>query len=146
MCFSLFIKTNIFALVICLQKTSSRSINQHEYIHFSDLPSRRFQDVLQKHQHEYIILMICLFKKSSRRFAKTSRYLQDVLKTFLRDVFNTFLRSTAKMINQVTILRNLWLGYKISKSKVFGYSKTFQTAFFKNFLSSDCFYKQRYHC
>ena len=117
---------NTFILVICLQdvfKTSCKNIYMNIFI-----------------------LMICLFKKSSRRFAKTSRYLQDVLKTFLRDVFNTFLRSTAKMINQVTILRNLWLGYKISKSKVFGYSKTFQTAFFKNFLSSDCFYKQRYHC
>ena len=37
------------------------------------------------------------------------------------------------MITLVTILRNLWLGYKISKSKLFGYSKTFQTAFFKTF-------------
>ena len=60
------IKTNIFALLIHLQKMSSRSLHQDQYIRLSI----RFQDV----------------------FKTSSRHLQDVFKTFwkrLQDVFRT---------------------------------------------------------
>ena len=98
------INMDIFALVIHLQKTSSRRLGQDQYIRFAHASSRRLQDV---------------FKTSSRRLAKTSlRHLQDVSKTYwrclqglfsprpleevyktcLRDVFNTFLRRTAKTV------------------------------------------------
>ena len=107
------IKTNMFALALRLQKTSSR----------------RLQDVLVK--TNIFVLAIRLqdvfktscknvFKTSSRRLQgvlKTSskrlqdvlqRYLQDVFKTYhqvklflltrLREAFNTFLRCIAKMV------------------------------------------------
>ena len=60
------IKTNIFALLIHLQKMSSRLLHQDQYIRLSI----RFQDV----------------------FKTSSRHLQDVFKTFwkrLQDVFKT---------------------------------------------------------
>ena len=78
----IFIKTNIFALVIHLQKTSLRRLDQDQYIRLSHMSSRRLQDV---------------FKTSSRRLAKTSsrrlqKCLQDIFKTSPRrfeDVFKT---------------------------------------------------------
>ena len=91
-------KTNMFALALRLQKTSSR----------------RLQDVLVK--TNIFVLAICLqdvFKTSSGRlqdiFKASSRPLQDVLKTSsrclkdifktsLKDIFNTFSRQTIKLI------------------------------------------------
>ena len=70
------IKTNIFAILIRLQKTSSRRLDQDQYIRLGHTSSRRLQDV---------------FKTSSRRLAKTSsRHLQDVLQRCLQDVFKTY--------------------------------------------------------
>ena len=104
------IKTNIFALVIHLQKTSSRRLGQDQYIRLGHTPSRRLQDVLQKRLQD-------IFKTSCKNVLKTSsrrrqdvlqRCLPDVFKKYhqvklllltnLRDVFNTFLRRTAKTI------------------------------------------------
>ena len=77
------IKTNIFALVIRLQKTSSRRLGQDQYIRLVHTSSRRLQDV---------------FKTSSRRLAKTSsRHLQDVFKTSCKDIFKTFSRRIIKL-------------------------------------------------
>ena len=89
-----FIKTNMFALALRLQKTSSRRLGQDQYIRLGYTSSRRLQDV---------------FKTSSRRLAKTSsRHLQDVFKTSskrlqdvsqirLEDIFKTFWRRIIKL-------------------------------------------------
>ena len=79
------IKTNMFALDLRLQKSSSRRLGQDQYIRLGHTSSRRLQDV---------------FKTSSRRLAKrSSRHLQDVFKTSsrrlekrLQDIFKTFWR------------------------------------------------------
>ena len=56
--------------------TSSRRLDQDQYIRLGHTSSRRLQDV---------------FKTSSRRLAKTSsRHLQDVLQRCLQDVFKTY--------------------------------------------------------
>ena len=69
-------KTNMFALALLLQKTSSRRLGQDQYIRLGYTSSRRLQDV---------------FKTSSRRLAKTSsRHLQDVLQRYLQDVFKAY--------------------------------------------------------
>ena len=69
------IKTNIFTLVMRLQKTSSRCLDQDEYISLGHMSSRRLQDV---------------FKTSSRRFQDvfkmSSRHLQNLHKTFCRHI------------------------------------------------------------
>ena len=96
------LKMIIFASVIRLHKTSSRSLGQDQCIRLGHTTSRRLQDI---------------FKTSSRPPAKSSsrhlqdvlqRYLPNILKTYhqvkpflltsLRDVFNTFLRRTAKPV------------------------------------------------
>ena len=87
------IKTNLLALLIRLQKTSSRRLDQDQYIRLDHTSSRRFQDVLQK-------LLKGIFKTSSRRFKKvfmtSSRHLQDVLQRCAQDTF--------KMYHQVILL------------------------------------------
>ena len=101
------ITTNIFALVIRLQKTSSRRLGQDQYIRLGHTSSRCLQDV---------------FKTSSRRLAKTSsRHLQDVFKTYhqaklflvtrLREVFNLLLRRNPKM----AIYKGICLGHTTSE-------------------------------
>ena len=97
------IKTNIFVLVLHLQKTCSR----------------RLQDALVKTN------ILNVFTASCKNVFKTSsRCLQDVFKTYrqvklslltsLRDVFNTFLRRTAKMV----IYRKIFLGHTSEKFMV----------------------------
>ena len=71
-----FIKTNMFALALRLQRTSSRRLGQDQYIRLGYTSSKRLQDV---------------FKTSSRRLAKTSsRRLQDLLQRYLQDVFKMY--------------------------------------------------------
>ena len=41
------INTNMFALTLRLQKTSSRRLDQHQYIRLGYTSSRRLQDVLE---------------------------------------------------------------------------------------------------
>ena len=89
------IKTNIFTLVIRLQKTSSRRLDQDQYIRLGHTSSRRLQDVFKTSSRRLQdVLPRCLqdvFKTSSRRLAKTSsRHLQDVLQRYLQDVFKTY--------------------------------------------------------
>ena len=78
-------KTNIFASLICLQKTSSRRLDQDKYICLGHTSSR-------------------LLKTSPRRLQvvlkTSSRHLRDVFKTFwrlLQDVFKTSPKRLGKM-------------------------------------------------
>ena len=97
-----------------------------------------------------------VFKTSWRclhlRLQKTSsRCLQDVLiKTNifllvirLQDVFKTYstrfwevlgTKLSKERFDFVTHLKNLWLGYKISKGELSGYTGFFKAAFSKNFM------------
>ena len=69
------IKTNIFALVIRLQKTSSRRLGQDQYIRLGYTSSRRLQDVFKTFSR----CLQDIFKTSSRPLAKIfSRCFQDV--------------------------------------------------------------------
>ena len=90
-----FIKMNIFTLLIRLQKTSSRRLDQDQYICLGHTSSRRIQDVfprrlqnvLQKHLQDifktFSRRLQNVFKTSSRHLAKTfSRRLQNVFKTY----------------------------------------------------------------
>ena len=61
------IKTNIFAILIRLQKTSSRRLDQDQYIPLGHTFSRHFQDI----------------------FKTSSRHLQDILLRPFQDVFKT---------------------------------------------------------
>ena len=103
------IKTNIFTILIRLQKTSSRRLDQDQYIRLGHMSSRRLQDVFRrlakissKHLQDVLEKRLQdIFKTSSRRLANaSSRHLQDVFKTPLRcfeDVFKTSPRRLAKM-------------------------------------------------
>ena len=99
------IKTNIFALVIRLQKTSSRRLDQDKYICLGHAFSRRFQNVFKTSCQD-------VFQTSSRHFQDVlQNSLQDIFKTYwrcfkdvlktpsryLQDVFKTFSRRLAKM-------------------------------------------------
>ena len=68
------IKTNMFALALCLEKTSSRRLGQDQYIRLGYTFSRRLQDV----------------------FKTSSRCLQDVLPRRLQDVFRTSCKNVFK--------------------------------------------------
>ena len=114
-------KTNIFLLIIRLQKTSSRRLGQDQYIRLGYTSSRRLQDVFKTSSRH----LQDVFKTSSRRLANTSwRHLQDVLKTYhqvklflltsLWEVFNMFVRRTAKTI----VYRRIHLGHTSEKFMV----------------------------
>ena len=132
------IKTNIFALVIRLQKASCKTAFKTSLRHLAKTSSRHLQDVLKtSSKHPQGVLPRSLqgvFKTSSRRLVKTSsRHLQGILKTFslldifktyhkvklflltsLRDVFNTFVRPTAKTV----IYRRIYLCHTPDKFMV----------------------------
>ena len=92
------IKTNMFALALGLQKTSSRCLGQNEYIRLGHTSSRRLQDIFKTScQDVFKMSSKCLqdvlknfFKRSSRRLQDvlktSSRHLQDVLQRYLQDV------------------------------------------------------------
>ena len=130
------IKTNIFALVIRLEKTSwSRPIYSFWPYAFKT-SSRRFQDVFQKRLQD-------IFKTSSKRLQGVlQKRLQDLFKTCLRrlqDLLQRYFQEVFKMHHQVklflltshrevlkrrlstdgfayvTLRRNLWSMYKIWK-------------------------------
>ena len=137
-------KTNIFLLIIRLQKTSWRRLQdvlvktsiivlsirlQDVFQMFSrrlqdvlkDDLQKRLQDVFKKSSRRFQDV----FKTSSRRLANTSwRHLQDVLKTYhqvklflltsLWEVFNMFVRRTAKTV----VYRRIHLGHTSEKFMV----------------------------
>ena len=127
-------KTNIFSLIIRLQKTSSRRLDEDKYILINHTSS---EDVFKMFsrclgQDQYIRLVHTssrlpqdVFKTSSRRLANTSwRHLEDVLKTYhqvklflltsLWEVFNMFVRRTAKTV----VYRRIHLGHTSEKFMV----------------------------
>ena len=109
------IKTNIFAILTRLQKTSSRRLDQDQYIRLGHTSSRRLQDVfktssrhIQDAFETFWWRLQDVFKTSSRRLAKiSSGRFQDVSSSYtvlvnkfsrcLQNVFTTFLRRTAKI-------------------------------------------------
>ena len=96
------IKTNIFTLLIRLQKTSSRRLDQDQYIRLGHTSSRRLQDVFKTSSRRLQDVLPRrlqdVFKTSSRRLAKTSsRHLQDVFKTFWRRLQNVFKTSSRRL-------------------------------------------------
>ena len=111
-------KTNIFLLIIRLQKTSSRRLGQDQYIRLVHTSSRRLAITSSRRFQD-------AFKTFSRRLANTSeRHLQDVLKTYhqvklyllisLWVVFNRFVRRTAKTV----VYRRIHLGHTSEKFTV----------------------------
>ena len=119
------IKTNMFALDLHLQKTSSRRLGQDQYIRFGYTSSRRLQYVFKTNstrlQDVLPRRLQDVFQTFLRRLAKTSsRYLQDILKTFsrrLQNVFKTSWKTSSrrpqgvfKMYHQVNLflLTRLW--------------------------------------
>ena len=83
-------------------KTSSRRLDQGQYIRLDHTSSRRLQDI---------------FKTSSRRLAKTSsRHLQDIFKTSSRLSENFF--KTSSTISKMVIFRRICLGHISEKFMV----------------------------
>ena len=115
------IKTNIFALVIRLQKTSSRRLQDVLVKTNIFVLAIRLQDVFKTFSRR----LQDVFKTSSRRlqdvFKTSSRRLQDIFKTYhqvklflltsLREVLQR--RLSTEGFAQATLLRNLWSLYKI---------------------------------
>ena len=119
-------KTNIFSLIIRLQKTSSRRLDEDKYILINHTSSVRLgQDQYIRLIHTSSRRLEDVFKTSSRRPANTSWWhLQDVLKTYhqvklfllasLWEVFNMFVRRTAKTV----VYRRIHLGHTSEKFTV----------------------------
>ena len=96
------IKTNIFALALRLQKTSSRRLGQDQYIRLGYTSSRRIQDVFKTSSRCLQVVLPRrlqdvlknVFKTSSRGpqdvLRTFSRHLQDILQRYLQDVFKTY--------------------------------------------------------
>ena len=102
-----------------LQKTSSRRLDQDEYIHLGHTSSRHFQDVLQKHLQgvfkTFSRRLQDVFKTSSRCLAKTfSRRLTKASSRHLQDVFNTFWRRLWRRLQDVLqrCLQDLFRTYR----------------------------------
>ena len=70
---------------LALMKTSSRRVDQDEYIHITHTSSKRLQDVLQKRLQD--ALQRCL-----QDLLKMHHWVNLILLTRLQDVFNTFSR------------------------------------------------------
>ena len=74
-----------FVFRFCLQKTSSRCLVLDQYILLGHVFSRLLQDVFKSSLGSFQRAFKTFFKTSSRRLSKTSsKYLQNVLKTFWR--------------------------------------------------------------
>ena len=89
------IKTNIFTILIRLQKTSSRRLDQDQYIRLGHMSSRRLQDVfrrLAKISSKH--LQDVLEKRLQDIFKTSSRHLQDVLQRCLQGAFRTYYQVT----------------------------------------------------
>ena len=107
------IKMNIVALLIRLQKTSSKRLDQDQDFPFRHLSSRCFQDVLKtssKHLQDIfktfwrnlqdVFKTSCqdIFKTSSKRLQDVlQKRLQDIFKTSSKDVFKTFSRCIIRL-------------------------------------------------
>ena len=108
------IKTNIFALVIRLQKTSSKRLLQDVLVKTNlCVLAIRLQDVLQKRLQD-------VFKKSSKRLAKTSsRRLQDLLQRYLQDVFKTYHQVKLFLLTRLWEAFNTFLRRSFPKTVIY---------------------------
>ena len=94
------IKTNILTLVIHLQKTSSRCLDQEEYIRLGDKSSRNLQDAFRtSFQNVFKVSCKNFLKTSSRLVEKMSpKHFQDVFKTYhqvrIQGVFETYYKDS----------------------------------------------------
>ena len=115
--FKMFIKTNIFPLLLHYQKMTSRRLDQDQYIclGLQDVFRMSCQDVLKTST-------VNLFKTSSRRFqnvSKTSsRRLEDIFKMSWKDVFKTFLRLIKSNCSW-------WRNFKTSSKRIQTVSETY---------------------
>ena len=93
------IKTNIFALLVRLQKTSSRRLHEDRYIRLGHTTSRRLQDIFKTSSRR----LQDIFRTPSRCFENvfktSSRHLQDVFKTSSRRFKNIFKTSSRRFQN-----------------------------------------------
>ena len=88
------IKTNIFALLIRLQKTSSVRLDHKQYIRLGHTSSRHHQDVFKMpSRHLQDVLQRCL-----QDVLSSETVLGNTISRRLQDVFKTFLRRTAKTV------------------------------------------------
>ena len=104
------IKTNIFALAIHLQKTSSRCLGQDQYVCFDHTSSRHFQEIFKTSCQD-------VFKMFSGRLAKMSSRHHQIklfLLTSLQDLFKTIPKHAAKTV----IYRRICLGHTSEKFMV----------------------------
>ena len=116
----------------------------------------------QSTQQIFVLMKTSCFRLRIQKPSVFGRRLQDVwikanifvLVTHLQDIFETYSTRFRDVLQRqlsierfalVILLRNLWSGYKVPKSDLFGYTETFKP-FFKNILWRDCFYKQKYYC
>ena len=104
----------MFALVLRLQKTSSRRLGQDQYIRLGHTSSRRLQDVLKVSSKRFVKMSSRRFQDafntSSRRLQKiykaSSRYFEDVFKTssrHLQDALQRNLQDFLKAYHQVKL-------------------------------------------
>ena len=94
------IKTNMFALALCLQQTSSRRLGQDQYIRLGHTSSRRLAKTSARHLQD--VLQIYL-----QHVFKTYHQVKLFLLTCLQEVFNTFLR---RSFPKPVIYRGISLG------------------------------------
>ena len=110
------IKTNMFALALRLQKTSSRRLGQDQYIRLGYTSSRRLQDVFKTSCQD-------VFKTSSRRlqnvFKTSSRLLQDVLQRYLQDVLRTYHQVKLFLLTRLWEAFNTFLRRSFPKTVIY---------------------------
>ena len=104
------IKTNIFPLVIRLQNTSSRCVDQDKYIRLSHSLSKLLQEFVITSSKS----VLKMFLRCHQDVFKTYYQVKLFFLTCLEGLFNAFLRRIAKAI----IYRNIWLGHISQKSLV----------------------------
>ena len=105
------IKTNIFTLLIRLQKTSwSRPI----YLSWSYVfktSSRRLQDIFNTSSRRFQDVLKTFSKRLQDIFKTSSGHLQDVFKTFwrpLQDVFKTYHQVKLFLLTRFEVIKNVY--------------------------------------
>ena len=101
------IKTNIFALIIRLQKTSSRPLGQDQFIRLGHTSSRRLAKTFSRFLED-------VFQRCLQDVFKTYHQVKLFLLIRLRGIFNTLLRRTTKTV----IYRRICLGHTSEKYMV----------------------------
>ena len=124
-------KTNIFLLIIRLQKTSSRRLGQDQYIRLGYTSSRRLQDVFKTSSRRLAKTssrhLQDVFKTSSKRlqdvlknvFKTSSRRLQDVLQRYLQDVFKTYHQVKLFLLTRLREVLNTFLRHSFLKTVIY---------------------------